>query len=231
MPCEPYKNALVEAAATGAEPLGELRAHLAACPACRAALAQEQSLFSSIDTGLSAAVNAEIPASLLPRVRARIAEEPAVTRGWIPGWLAMAGAAAIIIAFLAAQAAWRNVAPRKPVEMATQPASPVQVPLPPVRSPESAPTSRHDSATQPQVSVVRNSVPRQTRTTRNPDPQVLVPRDQEVLLARYAEQWRSRKRLPLMAETSSDTPMAPLQIAPIQIAQLDVKLMTEEQGQ
>jgi hypothetical protein len=34
-----------------------------------------------------------------------------------------------------------------------------------------------------------------------------------------------------MAETGSDTPVAPLQIAPIQIAQLDVKLMTEEQGQ
>jgi len=231
MPCEPYKNALVEAAAIGAEPLGELRAHLADCPACRAALAQEQSLFSSIDTSLSVVVNVEIPTSLLPRVRARIAEEPAVTRGWIPGWLAMAGAAAIIVVFLAAQAAWHNVAPRKPVEVATQPASPVQAPLPAVRTPESAPSPRKDSAQQPQVFVARNSVPPQTPTARNSEPEVLVPRDQEVLLARYAEQWRSRKRLPLMAETGSDTPMAPLQIAPIQIAQLDVKLMTEEQGQ
>jgi hypothetical protein len=231
MPCEPYKNALVETAATGAEPQGELRAHLAACPACRATLSQEQSLFSSIDTGLSVAVNAEIPTSLLPRVRVRVAEEPAFTRSWIPSWFALAGAAAMIVVFLAAQDAWRNVAPRKPAEMATQPASPVQIPLPPVRSSESAPPSKHDSSQQPQVSAVRNSVPRQTRTARNSEPEVLVTRDQEVLLARYAEQWRSRKRLPLMAETGSDKPMAPLQIAPIQIAQLDVKLMTEEQGQ
>jgi anti-sigma factor RsiW len=88
MPCEPCKNALIEAAATSAGPQGELRAHLVTCPACRAALAEELSLFSSIDTGLSAVVNAEIPASLLPRVRARIAGEPAVTRGWTPSWLA-----------------------------------------------------------------------------------------------------------------------------------------------
>jgi len=44
MPCEHYQNALIEAAA-GFEPKGELRAHLAACAACRTAFAQEQSLF------------------------------------------------------------------------------------------------------------------------------------------------------------------------------------------
>jgi hypothetical protein len=65
----------------------------------------------------------------------------------------------------------------------------------------------------------------------NPEPEVLVPRDQEVLLARYAEQWRGRKRAPLLAENYGESNLEPLQIAPIQIAQLDVKLMSEEQGQ
>ena len=82
MPCEPYQDALIEAAATGAEPQGELRAHLAACAACHAALAEEQFLFSSIDTSLHATANAEVPASLLPRVRTRLDEAVAPRRMW-----------------------------------------------------------------------------------------------------------------------------------------------------
>jgi hypothetical protein len=62
-------------------------------------------------------------------------------------------------------------------------------------------------------------------------PEVLVPRDQEVLLVSYAEQWNQRKHAPLVAANFDATSLSPLQIAPIQIAQLDVKLMTEEQAQ
>jgi hypothetical protein len=52
-----------------------------------------------------------------------------------------------------------------------------------------------------------------------------------VVLARYAEQWRQGKRVPLLAENPEDTALAPLQVAPIQIAQLDVKLLAEEKSQ
>jgi hypothetical protein len=82
MACEHYQNAIIEAAASGAAPQGELRAHLAACAACRTAFAQEQSLFSSMDEGLRAAANADVPASLLPRVRAHLADEAAPRRMW-----------------------------------------------------------------------------------------------------------------------------------------------------
>jgi hypothetical protein len=60
---------------------------------------------------------------------------------------------------------------------------------------------------------------------------VLVPRDQEVLLARYSEQWRSRKTKTVLAEVSGETTLEPLQLAPIQIDQLDVKLLAEGQTQ
>ncbi len=70
MLCKHYKVALIEAAASSAQPQGDLRAHLEACASCRAAFEQEQSLFASIDAGLHVAANAEVPASLLPRVRA-----------------------------------------------------------------------------------------------------------------------------------------------------------------
>jgi hypothetical protein len=51
------------------------------------------------------------------------------------------------------------------------------------------------------------------------------------LLAEYAEQWRFHKRTPLLAQDSDATILAPLQVAPIQIAELDVKLLAEEQSQ
>jgi anti-sigma factor RsiW len=226
MPCEPYQNALTEAAASGLEPQGELRAHLAACPACRATLSQEQSLFSSIDTGLHAAVNVEVPASLLPRVRTQIAEEPAVTRGWIPSWLTVAAAAAVLVAFIATRPLWRTGVVPAPVHTASNVSSPAASVLPP-----------QDQNLNAAHRAVTNSVPTiQAAATHNPPPrgampEVLVPRDQEALLVSYAEQWGQRKRAPLVAANFDSTNLSLLQISPIQIDQLDVKLMTEEHAQ
>jgi hypothetical protein len=62
-------------------------------------------------------------------------------------------------------------------------------------------------------------------------PEVLVPHDQEILLAEYAEQWHLRKRAPLVAQDSDATILAPLQVAQIQIAELDVKLLADEHAQ
>ena len=59
-------------------------------------------------------------------------------------------------------------------------------------------------------------------------PEVLVPRDQELLLAEYAEQWSLHKRPLLLAQEFDATILAPLQVAPIQIDGLGVKLLAEE---
>src|SRR5258706_6490442 len=80
MPCKHYKDALIEAAASGAEPHAELRAHLAECADCRATFEQEQALFSAIEAGLHVTANSEMPGSLLPRVRERLDEEIAPQR-------------------------------------------------------------------------------------------------------------------------------------------------------
>ena len=100
MPCEHYQNALIEVAASSTAPQGELRVHLFNCAACRAAFAQEQSLFSSMDEGLRAAANADVPPSLLPRVRARLAEEAAPRRMWTQPIIFAASAALALAIFL-----------------------------------------------------------------------------------------------------------------------------------
>src|SRR5262249_55827107 len=77
MPCEHYKNALIEVAASGAASQNDLRAHLAKCTSYRAAFDEEQSLFAAIDSSLHTTVSTEIPPSLLPRVQARLNETEA----------------------------------------------------------------------------------------------------------------------------------------------------------
>ncbi len=153
MPCEHYKDALIEAAATGAEPQGELRAHLDACASCRAALEQEQSLFASIDAGLRASANDEVPVSLLPRVRAAIADSPAATPRRLPGFAFAAATAAFVLAVLFAPR------PHQPSpNNQTNQADSIPRPLPPsvsTESPRLAPAlaaSANPHASRPRVS-------------------------------------------------------------------------------
>lgn len=231
MPCEHYQDALIGAAASGREPQGELRAHLAGCAACRTAFAQEQSLFSSMDEGLRAAANAEVPASLLPRVRARLADEPAPIRSWRFPAFVLAGAALAVAVLLFARTAWHTNSEQPPSNIRSNSTTPSTM-----REQEQAQTSNPaspvsgNSIAHPQVTVTR--VPKRSAFSadRESVAEVLVPTDQEVLLVSYAEQWRERKRLPLVATNFDATNLSPLEIAPIQISQLDVKLMAEEKA-
>jgi hypothetical protein len=233
MLCKHYKEALIDAAAKGSQPQGDLRAHLAVCVACRAVFEQEQSLFASIDAGLQATANAEAPTSLLPRVRARIADETTPSRTWFTNWLVLASAAAVLAAFLVTRVVWRpNVRQNPPANSAqTNPAAPV-FPPPQEHTQAPEPSAKNNPPPQhPQIFLTKNSQRPGLQSARDTIPEVLVPRNQELLLASYAEQWQARKRAPLVAEPSDATALALLQIAPIQIAQLDVKLLAEEKSQ
>lgn len=100
MPCESYREALtdaVAAAAGSAPPLTEeLRAHLEACSACRAFLAEEQQLFSAIDSSVRFAANAEVPASLVARVRVGLNEQQVRQHSWFPLGAALASAVLLL---------------------------------------------------------------------------------------------------------------------------------------
>lgn len=74
--CEAYNQSLVDAAA-GGKMLPALREHLASCNGCRTAFTEEESLFASMDAGLRAVANTEIPTTLIPRVHVALNNEPA----------------------------------------------------------------------------------------------------------------------------------------------------------
>jgi hypothetical protein len=232
MLCEPFQNALIEAAASGTEPQGELGAHLRDCAACQAVFEQEQSLFATIDSGMHAVANAEVPPSLLPRVRARLDEVGAPKPAWSPKWFVLAGASAMLALLFVTQSVWRTNNETTLMRTAKNVSTPRPVVPPPERQDLNAlPPRSKNSVLRPRTTGTLNLVPREARTSRNTVPEVLVPRDQEDLLVSYAMEWGQRKRAPLVAASFDPTNLPPLQIAPIQIAQLDVKLMTEEQAQ
>jgi len=227
MPCKHYKNALVEAAASGFHPQGDLRAHLDTCASCRAAFEQEQSLFASIDIGLQVSANAEVPASLLPRVRARLEEASAPRPIWVPNWLVLASAAVMVVAFIAARSVWSTRVVEKPVETAVK----TIVQPPQNLDPSVGDPAENNSPSHRELPIAKNPSPHETIVRGKTTPEVVVPRDQELLLAEYAEQWRLHKHAPLVAQDSDGTVLAPLQMDQIQIAELDVKLLAEEKSQ
>jgi anti-sigma factor RsiW len=233
MPCQHYKEALIEAAASGSEPQGELRAHLDACANCRAAFEQEQLLFVSVDAGLRVSANAEVPASLLPRVRARLGEESVPRYSWFTNRIVLASAAVIVVAFFAARAVWRPNTVQSPVESIGKTSAPPQV-TPSLQTHEAVVVSpvEKNAVSQRKFAISKNTSVHETQVKGKTMPEVLVPRDQEVLLAKYAEQWSLRKRAPLLlAHNSDSTVLEPLQVPPIQIAELDVKPLAEEISQ
>ena len=133
MPCKHYKDALIETAASGAEPQGELRTHLVGCADCRTAFEQERVLFSSIDAGLHVTANAEVPASLLPRVRAELDAGIAPNRSSATNWLVLACAAAILAAFFVVRVV------RRPDVQQNPPATAAHTNHPPVTPPAQEP--------------------------------------------------------------------------------------------
>jgi hypothetical protein len=96
MSCEGYRDKLVDALASGASSLGrEVAGHLLVCAECKKFYEAQVHLFGAIDSGVRAMVNERVPASLLPRVRARMEEAHWPQFVWRPGWSIVATAVVI----------------------------------------------------------------------------------------------------------------------------------------
>jgi hypothetical protein len=101
--CEAYRQRLMDAAISGAALPPTLAAHLEGCARCADAFAAEQALFGAISDLVQARANGEVPASLLPRIRAAFPEDsfPAKGFGWSRIWLPATAAVLVITLILA----------------------------------------------------------------------------------------------------------------------------------
>src|SRR5438094_457201 len=222
MPCEHYKDALIEVAASGATPSGELRAHLDACASCRAALDEEQTLFAAIDSGLHGAANTEVPPSLLPTVRVAIDEVAALRLRWVQRLVfASAGAALAFVVFLMA---WLN----RPTPANTAKQRP--------GVPEANPEKISPEATQ--VATVRanhsyaarNSTNRHSAASSNPE--VLVPPDEREAFAQLVAVLNEHSDvaaslLPKVREKKDGLPT----VDPLQIPDIKIKPLNGSEGE
>jgi hypothetical protein len=230
MPCKTYRDALIEAAATGGEPQAELRAHLAACADCRAAFEQERALFAAMDGSLQRAANADVPASLLPRVRARLDELPTGGNVWNIRWVTLAAVAVIVAGVFVVRSSWHKDAIQSPAETGRTLSAPrVAAPLA-TENQRGAAQVTLNPGSQARIHSAR-TVPVKASARTDSAPEVLVPKDQEVLIAEYAEEWRRRKGTVVLARTFDPTVFSSLQVAPIQIDELGVKPLAEGNSQ
>jgi hypothetical protein len=224
MPCENYREALVDAAAAESAPSRELRSHLDACASCRTAFAEEQQLFAAIDTGLRATANAEVPASLLPRVRAQLSEQPVSNSVWVPAFAGVALAAVLVFAFFLARKPTRVDVEPNPVAISTapnappagnQPATPAIVPLEVARS-----ARKHSGMSMAKTTPAAVA----TSTTA----QVLIPAGQkqalDVLLARLQQGDLQSDALPV---ERPDKPLETLEVSPLDILPIEIKPLPE----
>jgi len=98
MNCQQCQKRMLESLAAGEAQLAqELAAHQQCCPSCRPYYEMQLRLFRSMDAGLQAMANEEIPPSLVPAVRARLEQHPVPGHAWLPSWsLALVAAVAML---------------------------------------------------------------------------------------------------------------------------------------
>jgi anti-sigma factor RsiW len=223
MICLSHREALIELAATGGEPVSELLAHLHDCPSCRATLERERDLFASLDAHLRASADVEVPASLLPQVRVHLDAKPVrILLSFRLVTIALTAAAAVVL--LLSVNSLRLKQPAEHALPTSRPASPsltANMSLGSSTVPTFAKGAKKPvhppAALQPQPSQLAQS-----------GPEIIVSPEQEVLVALYADQLNQRRNSRDVVNTQS-TSVEPhsLEMDLIQIAQLDVKPLAE----
>jgi hypothetical protein len=213
--CESWRETLSEAILRGEKLPREAESHLDSCERCRLAFSEEQQLFASINGGLGIAANADVPASLVPRVRAAVAEQFSESSWHLPVW-AFAGAALLLLGGVAYQQmrAPHRVAFPHPVAVVT-----------PARSAATSPSLDSN----PNIVAVPSRLSPSRRTTLVPTvigrhkPEILVSGEEQTNLQLYLNRLRGRsvnQTTPLVI--TSDAQIKPLEIAQIELPQLSI---------
>ena len=100
--CESYKQPLSDSAASG-ELNARLQEHLARCASCHAAFTEERSLYATIDASVRVAANAQVPATLIPRVHVALNDESIrekTSRIWLYAVALLVAASVVAFAYL-----------------------------------------------------------------------------------------------------------------------------------
>lgn len=211
MLCEEYRSAITDAVAGGIMPQG-LQAHLQSCEACAAAFAEEKTLFNAMDAALHDLANATVPASLAPRTRAAIAQEPISYPRLRTVWLwvpALVAASLLLVVLLPRLLHDSRYGGGQAIVVA---------PPPQVDKSEETNQARVGAAEQPLRNVRRRPELSPAILRVSQGPQVMVPRDSEAAVLHYAA--ILRQRVDLGKSLAAFDVQKPATIEPLEIAEI-----------
>ena len=211
--CAAYKQPLSDAALTG-ELTAWLQEHLAACAPCRAAFVEEQSLYGAIDLALNTAANVEVPATLVPRARVALNNEPVrktSSRTWLFAAVPFAAACVIGIVYLSSRGPHNPVPATENVSNRGL-SSAVSSSIVNSPSPRGVITVRHDDTT-PLA---------QRRATNAKFVEVIVEPQEAAALIRYEAQLKERS-LSKSSTLYAKAIELPSGIQPLEIAEIEAR--------
>jgi len=179
-------------------------------------------LLASIESGLRRIANAEVPATLQPRVLSRFAEETRAEGARnmirIGGFAAAAVLVVILLAFL-----W----PRDAKEAATPPG---MKPLPAEQKEGSAPQQQSpDIAPRAVTRISQRNAKGAALVAGKSEPEVLIPPEEREAFAHFVSSVQERKDLALaLVNPAPERKTELLDVEPLQIARLEMQPLEEE---
>jgi hypothetical protein len=218
MSCQRYQEKMVDALASGQGAVdGELAAHLRVCAECRKFHETQVHLFGAIDSGVRTMVDVSVPPSLLPGLRARVAEDGVARQQWSFTW----GVATVaVVAVLAVSVGLlmggpgnsRRVGGRSPVVArevggahGMTPRQPQVVAATPIHA-----RARHEVAKAPQVGAAAPEV-------------LILPEEQAAFIRFVTDLPEERDVAVAFTQPATEAKDEAVEIALLQIDELDVK--------
>jgi hypothetical protein len=229
MLCDKYKEAVTEAAASGAALPIPVREHVDTCAHCGATLAAQQALFALVDAGLHSQTNVGVPSNFEQRVRAALQIQ--VSRGRRPyssvfAFGSLAAAAALALAFFLTHNPNKG---RKEMPPGSVARTELSVSHPAAASGDSKELEAFSHQTLHSRSRALNiaghlNVP----ALGNSGVEVLVPQGQEELLVKYMEGIAARRaRATFGAGLQQEPDMKPVDVPSIKISELVVTPLSD----
>ena len=220
MSCEGYRDKLVEGLASGASSLdGDMAGHLRTCVECKRFYEAQVHLFGAIDAGVQAMVNEAVPVSLLLGMRARLDEQGATRRAWIPAWTFGAVIAAVAIVAVGGGYVWLQPE-RRPDSSRSVPAATKRIanPAPLTQAAEipvtSSPNPKHRRASP----VTTSSLGAETM------PEVIVLAEERQAFDRFVSALPRQSNVAVaLAHAAPAAPDTGVEIALLEIGDLEVK--------
>jgi hypothetical protein len=218
--CRECQKKISESLASGEDSFSsDVFRHCLACAECREFWDTQAAFFGAIDAGVRSVVNETVPASLLPGVRSRLAEESFPSRRRFPSWgLAAVVAVAVLAAGLGYFTHEANRVSSSSAEMTAVPAGTNE--SPPAKKTPATP-----------VNTLSARVKKHANPPALPEEvslEVIVSPEERRAFAQFVAQLPEQEAVVVALTRPAPLADAPVQIAPLEFGSVEIKPLESE---